>query len=358
MDNPAKSTLERPPDAEDSADQGVTGPVIGDEPLPPAEAAPLAPDRKKQRVIDTAAYLDQERMTTQSRLRKLWLKARRQFQPYYFTTPPRWRVMLRALMNKERMSPGFGVLGAVRSGTSLLSDYVMQHPCVVLPMAKEIGVMGFGTERLIKAQFPTLEQAEQVRQTYGMAITGYCTPQVPNLSLPFFAKAMAPQARIGLILRNPVDRAFAHWRWDTALLSFIRKDPLWRYWPDFEEIIDLEMRYIPQQGYAGKFAISGAGCGYLQSSTYLPFLEQLCRQYGRENIQVINADDFFNDTIHTVQRLYDHLGLPSYQPDRLTVKNAGPKKPLDPGLRQRLAEYFEPVNARLYEFLGRDMGWS
>jgi hypothetical protein len=31
---------------------------------------------------------------------------------------------------------------------------------------------------------------------------------------------------------------------------------------------------------------------------------------------------------------------------------------MDPALRQRLLEYFEPHNARLYQLLGTDFGWG
>ena len=38
------------------------------------------------------------------------------------------------------------------------------------------------------------------------------------------------------------------------------------------------------------------------------------------------------------------------------TKDSAPK--MDPATRKYLVEYFEPFNARLYEFLGRDLEWD
>ena len=65
------------------------------------------------------------------------------------------------------MSPAFLSIGAVRTGTSLLSDYIMQHPSVVLPLAKEIGLGMFPLERYIRGQFPTIKEGEQQEKAIG-----------------------------------------------------------------------------------------------------------------------------------------------------------------------------------------------
>ena len=44
---------------------------------------------------------------------------------------------------------------------------------------------------------------------------------------------------------------------------------------------------------------------------------------------------------------------------RAMVRTADPYPPMDPALRARLVEHFEPYNAALGEWLGRDLShWS
>ena len=58
----------------------------------------------------------------------------------------------------------------------------------------------------------------------------------------------------------------------------------------------------------------------------------------------------------------DFLDLPDWEPEAseltLEKRHEGDyERGMDPATRGRLEEYFEPHNRRLYEFLGKDLGW-
>lgn len=316
----------------------------------------LRADERKIRAIADAVTFDQRLMESRSSYQRTLLGLRRHFLPYYFVAPPRWRVKLRAASGGQRAIPNFASLGAVRSGTTSLSSYVMQHPCVVLPIAKEFALHYVDT-RLIMAQFPTLREMKRVERKYGMAITGFCSPIVPLLGFPVLASAIAPDnPKVVLILRNPVERAFAHYRWDKILL---RGADLWKHRPSFAEIVDLELEAIADSSSALGFAISGVGTGYVQASTYLPFVRELVRVFGKENVLLVNASEFFADPVQTTMHVYDFLGLPPYTPVMQPVRNANGKvrEAMDNGTEKKLTAFFEPLNAALYAYTGRDFGW-
>ncbi len=321
----------------------------------------LQPEVEKLQKIEKASRLDQRIMQTTSKFKKTGLVIQRQFLDYYFIRPPIWRVAIRSKMSKPRMTPDFISLGAVRSGTSLLSDYIMQHPCVVLPMAKEVGVGGYlPTSKMMMAQFPTVEEGQEVKDKYGTAITGYCSPALPLAAFPYVAPKLAPvgTSKIVVILRNPVDRSFAHWRWDSVLLERAKQDPLWKDYPDFDEIIRYELDSAASMG-GGFTTFSGVGSGgYLQHSVYLPFLKSLFKAYGREKALVLKAEDFFAEPVATAKQVYEFLELPAYEPVESPVKNSGPKVPLNPATREKMVAFFEPLNQALYEYLDRDFGWQ
>ncbi|HEY3571703.1 MAG TPA: hypothetical protein VGP73_27495 [Thermoanaerobaculia bacterium] len=318
----------------------------------------LKPDAGKIRTINKASYVDQRLMEAPGRAERVWLLFRRSFLRYYFVRPPLPRILLRSALSGDRMTPAFASLGAVRSGTSLFSDYLMQHPCVVLPLAKEIGLGYVPIQKLINAQFPSRRERQKVERKHGQAITGYCAPSIPYLAFANLAAEIAPDLRLIFLLRDPVDRAFAHWRWDQKLSEELRKDPLWRRFPDFDEAVRLELDSMRSYG-GGLTPFSGiGGGGYLQHSIYLPFIKNVFQHYGRERALLINARDFFADPAGTARTAYRFLGLPDYEPVPMPVKNAGPPGAMSEAARQALRDFFRPLNQELYEYLGRDFGWQ
>jgi hypothetical protein len=323
-------------------------------------SAALKPIAGRIRTINRASEVDQRMMETNSRIERFVLRFRRMFLPYYFVRPPLKRVLLRAAMSSDRMPPDFASLGAVRSGTSLLSDYLMQHPCVVLPLAKEIGVGQIPIKRLISAQFPTRREQRKVEAEYGegRAITGYCAPVMPFLLFSHLASELAPALRFILILRDPVDRTFAHWRWDQMFLGGVRRDPMWRSVPGFDGCVQLELESMRSYG-AGMRTVSGVGSGgYIQHSIYLPFIKNIFRFFGPDRTLFINSQDFFADPVSVAKTAYRFLGLPEYEPVRMPVKNAGPPGAMLDSTREALRDFFRPLNQELYQFLGRDFKWQ
>lgn len=310
----------------------------------------------KIKKLHAATQLDQQ-LASANGLQRLALSIRRHFLPYYFMAPPFWRILLRNAQSKKRAQPDFFSIGAVRSGTTLLSDYIMQHPNVVLPLAKEIAIKTSPTMSLIKAQLPTLKEMEASASTLGKAITGYCSPVVPSMLFPSLAPNLNASGKVIFIMRNPVYRTFSHWRWDQLFMERVGKDALWKNFPDFDELIDKELELSRYAATTG-FTIAGSGVGgYLQHSNYVGFTKLLLEQFSKEQVLFLNADEFFSDAITTSRRVYQFLDLPDYKPAAMTVRNAGPPGTIKPQTRDRLIEFFKPLNEQLYELIKMDMGW-
>lgn len=318
---------------------------------------PLKPDLKKLEAINQATILDYSILQTTKRSKQAAIYWKRQFRPYYWYLPPPWRVALR-MWNRNRMTPSFVSIGPARSGTTMLADYIMQHPCVVLPLAKEIRLYG-PKLRVLQAQFPKLSEQREVEKQHGVAITGICIPVVPNLLATYVLKTVVPDPKVIIILRNPVERLFAHWRWEMLQAARFLDDPLWAGFPDFQEVARAELEAARSYGASGLAILTGAGCGgFLKDSIYLPFLKALFRQFDRSSALIIDSNDFFANTSAVAKRVYAFLGLPEYEPVPLTVRNAGLPGEMDPATRERLAAFFEPLNRELFDYIGEDFGWK
>lgn len=317
----------------------------------------LCPDEKKLDVIKRATAMDMEIINAKGH-KKVAAIFKRQFQSYYFTRAPLWRTLLRSQTSKNRMTPELFCLGSVRSGTTLLSDFIMQHPCVVLPLTKEIGMQDAPISWLLEAQFPTQKEKQKVEQKYGVAKTAYCSPIAPSLLFPLLARNVNPHAKIVVIMRDPIERAFSHWRWDQTIIKKVLNDKLWKNFPQFDELIRLELDANKSMATTGINA-AGVGCGgYLQHSIYLPFLKSLYQHFDKDNIMLINAQRFFDDPVTVAKSTYQFFGLPDYDPVDAPAGNAAPTGTMSDETRENMAAFFAPVNKALYEFVGEDYGWQ
>lgn len=330
----------------------------------------LVPDASRTRASRSILAVDPHRIETlqspyrdfnrRSGAEGMWqalpLRVKHQFRRYYFFNPPKWRVWARSVDPSDRMAPTFASIGAVRSGTSFLSSYIFQHPHMVLPLSKEISFTE--TMRELMAYFPSRQAQLEAERRNGGAVTGYCTPVMPNPLWIFLAKSMFPTLQIVVVLRDPVERTFSHWRWDQK--RFIGRktaDPHWKGFPDFKTIVRCEQDTI-RGGAMGIHAFSGARAGYLQHSVYAPFLRLLLAQFGREQVHIVDAAEFFRDPRSVTKRIYDFLGLPPVEPLAIEEQNPGPSGVLAEDVRSDLTEFFRPYNREVYELLGKDFGWG
>lgn len=282
---------------------------------------------------------------------------RHQFKKHYFILPPAWRIMLRMGSADKRMLPDFCSTGVIRSGTSSMSNYILQHPCVVMPLSKELGALA---PRLnaVRAQFPLQKEADEVRQRHGVAMTGDCTPILPGLSQLYWMKAVNPGMKYVITLRDPVERTLSHWRWHKMITRVYDDDPLWQYMPDMEKSLRLEMQGFAD-GDVGFVTFCGASStGFVRQSCYLPFLQQLFREVPQENVLILQAEELFAKPDELVRGVYQFLGLPDYQPVHIEETNPSDAVDVSDELRDELRRFFRPHNERLYEFLGRDFGWQ
>ena len=279
-----------------------------------------------------------------------------QFREYYFVLPPAIRVAWRSLSANKRVLPDFTSTGAIRSGTSNLSNYILQHPCIALPLTKELSTV-MPKESFIKAQFPKQKEMDALAERYGVAKTGNCSPVLPSISWIYWGKALNPDMKFVIMLRNPVDRLFSHWRWNKMITRIFDKDPVWKEMPDFEQAMRLEMQDFANGG-CGFHLFSGAGLsGFLRHSVYLPFLKVFNEVFDKDQLMIVNADEFFLDPIKHVKEVYAFLGLPECEPIKVNEKNAAPPMQLDPAFREELVAFYEPLNQQLYDYLDRDFGW-
>ena len=116
------------------------------------------------------------------------------------------RVELRHRMKQSRVLPQAVILGAQKSGTSSLHYYLVQHPGVVAPLRKEVHYFDLNLAR----------GEAWYRAHFGLD----GEPGVSIDSSPYYLyhpvvparlHALLPGARLIVLLRDPVRRAYSHY---------------------------------------------------------------------------------------------------------------------------------------------------
>ena len=260
-----------------------------------------------------------------------------------------------------RLMPDFIIVGAQKAGTTSLYNYLTRHPSVVPAQKKEVlffGGPGFGKGRIwYRAHFPLWAHRFYATKLCGEDfLTGEASPYYLFYPLaPRRAAEVVPNAKIVVLLRNPVDRALSHYHYEVSrgaeTLSFeeaLEREP--------DRLAGERERMIRDGDY---YSFAYFHHSYISKGVYVDQLTAWREFFPKERLLVLKSEDLFDDPGSVVEETLQFLGIPSdHAPEEYGALNEGGYGGMDPALRERLAAYFRPHNRRLYEYLGRDFGWD
>jgi hypothetical protein len=294
--------------------------------------------------------------------------------------------------NQASMLPNLLILGAAKSGTSSLYQYLGQHPQVFMSRLKEptffvwegrtYDIRGPGVERIGKGMvrdidsYLTLFSDASHQRIRGEASTGYLhTPGVAER-----IRHRIPEAKLMAILRNPIDRAFSAFL--HARSSGL--EPI----SNFERALDDELHRV-RAGWIGLTTYATVGM-------YAEQLERYLAVFPCQQIRVYLFDDLVRDPMSVARDAYRYLRVDDeFEPDVSIQANSGrgvrsarlaralgsvrnssfgrrsalgrsaralvrrlneqPKGQLAPNAHRRLAAVFEADVDKLSRLLGRDL---
>jgi hypothetical protein len=90
-------------------------------------------------------------------------------------------------------------------------------------------------------------------------------------------------------------------------------------------------------------------------------LEQWLPHFPRESFLFLLSERFYADPSTALGQVTDFLQLPPMPPQGAASyekHNLASYAGMPPAVRQELAEYYQPHNTRLAEFLGEELGWE
>ena len=266
-----------------------------------------------------------------------------------------------APLSANRVLPDFLLVGAMKSGTTSLFHYLTQHPGIVQPRTKEIHFFNSPShDRLgqnwYRAHFPLRKEMEQKSYHLGYpALTGEATPAMVKNAYASNAAALVPNAKIIMIFRNPVDRAYSHYQHQ---LRWFIPETL-SFWEALQKEPERTERYL-QLNSAGAQNIGGAFLRYnfAERGKYIRQIENWLKFFDREQLKILNFEDLKKNPGRLCNDVYAFLGLPAHEVDTAQKLHLGGyRSEIDDRSREFLTELYRPYNRRLFDFLGEDWGW-
>jgi hypothetical protein len=262
-----------------------------------------------------------------------------------------------------RRGPDFVIIGAKRGGTTSLYNYLLEHPSAapLFPGRQHIkGIHYYDSNygrglAWYRSHFP-LEAAGRhlARPRLRPAVAGEASPYY--LFHPLAAQRLArdfPEARIIVNLRDPVERAYSHFKEATHH----RRETL-----GFEAALEAENgrlrgeaeRIAAEPGYLSP---AHEHLSYLSQSRYLDMLPRWFALFPREQVHITVSEDFYADPDRHVNAIWRFLGLAPRSLRSRTRHNHQAAPDIAPETRERLQDAFAAHNRGLADLLGRPLPW-
>lgn len=217
--------------------------------------------------------------------------------------------------------PNLFVPGAGKSGTSSLHAYLGLHPNIAMSKEKEpsffTDTKGI-TKR--KAYYLDLFKSNKKVLYRGESSTGYMSSPAATKNI----KAYVTQPKFIFILRNPIDRAFSHFRWMTSL-GYEKQG--------FKEAINSDISGTKH----AKTSVAFGSKHYYQEGLYAKWISKYVNAFGKQNIHVITSERLRETPLHTLNSCFHFLGIDALSD--LQPINLNPTSGRKASRRYRLTNY-------------------
>jgi hypothetical protein len=211
-------------------------------------------------------------------------------------------------------TPNTFVVGAAKSGTTSLYDYLRQHPDIFMSPVKEPcffayaenppAMVGPGDEEANR-ESGVVYTLEEYRALFSGATTESIVGEASPVYLydeeaPRLLHAQCPDATLVAILRNPIERAYSHY----LHLRQAGREPL----EDFEAALDAE-NDRKEAGWDWSWHYRRMGLYGEQLARYLKYFD-------REQLHVYRFEELTGDPVQFARTVYRALGVDaSFTPD-------------------------------------------
>ena len=234
----------------------------------------------------------------------------------------------------------FTVIGAQKSGTTALHYFLSKHPDIALPDEQELHF--FDNEEIFAkaVDYESLHRHFQPQKQW--LIAGECTP-IYLYWKPAIERIRDynPEIKLIALLRNPTDRAFAHWN----MQRFKKREPL-----DFLDAVKAEQKRI-----VSPFSLESRRFSYIARGFYSEQVARVFKFFPKEQVMVIRFEEFQKEKQKNLDLVFRFLGVEPLRKIRDKDRNVVPyEREITADERKYLYAIFGPDISKLEKILGWD----
>lgn len=215
--------------------------------------------------------------------------------------------------------PNFFIVGAPKCGTTAMYQYLESHPEIYLSPVKEPYFFGsdlkyINLKRPTKDEYLALFEDATDEKIIGEASITYLVSTEAAQEI----KSFNPEARVLIMLRNPVDMIYSM----HSQALFVQVEDV----EDLEKALSLEDfrkkgQRIPEKTTILSFIL------YRELASYSEQVERYFQVFGRDRVQVIIYDDFKQDTAGAYRKTLQFLGVnDEFRPERFDKVNVNKRR--------------------------------
>jgi hypothetical protein len=164
-----------------------------------------------------------------------------------------------------------------------------------------------------------------------------------------------PKAKLIVLLRNPIDRAYSHFMHQR---TNIKNEPI----SHFEEAIDNERVRIAGEEEKLRLGIVSEShnfrhYSYVNRGLYFKQINSWLRYFSMSQILFIKSEDLFEHPELVLNEVYDFLKIRRILPQSLTPQNTNNYPKIADSTRENLRIFFEEDSKKLKSLLGDKFSW-
>lgn len=279
----------------------------------------------------------------------------KRFKPFAHGTSWAWGRVTAEL----RLEPRLLIAGGQRCGTTSMYRALSQHPGILKPVLRK-GVHYFDVAydrdmAWYRSHFPLKATAKFASRRVGHdPLTFESSPYY--LFHPLAPRRIGtdlPGVKVIVLVRDPAERAYSAHAHELA--RGFETEPFERALAlEEERLLGEEARLIVQPSYQSHAHRHQA---YVRRGEYATQLQRMADEVGRDNVFVVDSQQFFTDPDVIFRRVMRFLGLPWVPSITFDRHNARGRSPMSDGMRTHLDDHFLPHDMLLMPWLGATPSW-
>jgi len=248
------------------------------------------------------------------------------------------------------------IIGAQGSGTNVFHEYLLQHPQVMPALKPEINYFDHYYSRGIEwysQQFPLISGYAPSKRPKGHITGEACSRYLHHPRAAERVKLTCPDVKMIILLRNPTDRAYTHFRHAVK----IGKENL-----PFGLALKSEAKRLERGNFLLRdnpyhHSESNLYNSYITWGLYADQLKHWLSRFDRDQFLILRSEDFFKNPLQHAAKAYKFLDLPDHAPMPVTTSEEQPFEYLSGHTRAKVERVFERSNEELCHLLNWEFAW-